>query len=319
MNKNRLIPALLLLLIALVTISSAQTGPDEDNPFSQQQGFNIEEDENESALTPIKITEKSAEKISLPFWREYISWQKSINRTLSAAMLDLHENFSPWKVVLILAVSFFYSMVHTAGPGHGKAILGTYFLTSEKKHTVNDAVKAGVIVSLTHIGTAFILSLIFFLVLNSITEGMQSGAVGEKASFYGGFMVILTGMMILLTQIPAVGKWADSIKLPRCLHGRKNGSLIWFAVLSGIVPCPLAWFVLIFSISYGMYGYGIVAVAAMALGAAVTIGGIGAAVIHGKSKGMKFLSEAQIGNVSGIIRTFGGFVLVFLGSSMSLF
>ncbi len=311
----RSLPFYLLCFCTLFLFFTPLSAQDDDNPFATEEDAAISVDEGET-VKELTVDENS-ETAELPFWYGYIHWQKKINDKLSDTMLDLKENFSLWKVILIFIISLIYSIVHTAGPGHGKTIIGTFFLTSDKKYRKSDAAMAGLIVSLTHIGTAFLLSFIFYIILKSMTAGSQSGDMSSNAKYFGGIMVIITGLVILISSHPAVKKMFESFedKIPDFF--KKKGTLVWFAILSGIVPCPLAWFVLLFSISYGIYGYGILSVVAMAIGAAITVGTTGALILHGKEKALSFMSLDKLTRVSAVLRFFGGCILIMLGLSMS--
>ncbi|MGM0461669.1 MAG: nickel/cobalt transporter [Fibrobacterota bacterium] len=296
-----------------------------DNPFvdqstETQQSSDAPSQSSESEEEVLVFAEEDPRNTeqSLPFWYGYVQWQRQVNDRLSEAMMELRENPSFFNIALIFIISLVYSFFHTAGPGHGKAIMAAYFLSSEKRHSSIDAAKAGVIVSMTHIGIAFLLSLIFYMVLRSVTAGAQSDEMGKFARFYGGIAVIITGSLIILSCIPKIKRILQNIEhqLPHSLQS--NGSLVWFSILSGMIPCPLAWFVLIFSISYGIYGYGILSIAAMALGAAMTISLTSFVMITGKNKAADLFSLSRVQSLSAIVRSGGGILLIFLGTGMTL-
>lgn len=303
-------------LLLFLLLFSLPLFAEDDNPFATDNDASIETVVDSTEVVSIDST--ATKEKELPFWYGYISFQKDVNKKLSDEMSALKKDFSLPKIAILLLVSLFYSILHTAGPGHGKAVLGSYFLSSNKKHTKLDAAKAGIIVSVTHIGTAFILSFFLFIVIKSFTQGAQQDNIGAMARGVGGVMIILTGIFLLFTSNPKFHEKLELLehKLPK--RFTKNGSLVWFSVLSGIVPCPLAWFVLIFSISYDMYIYGILSVIAMAIGAAITVGSTGALVLHSKEKAFSFLSPGKAKVAAVVMRVCSGCILITLGSMMSI-
>ncbi len=250
---------------------------------------------------------------SPPFWYPIVIWQKRINDSLSRTLRSLKEEFSFVNVALVFVVSLVYSLVHTAGPGHGKLILGTYFLTSDRRFRSSDAAVAGGIVSVTHIGTAFVLSLILWLALNTLSMASQRD-MATIARRIGGVLVILTG--IAMAIVTFFGDKLERVTNAAISSRFKGLPLYGIAVLSGIVPCPLAWFVLVFTMSYGIYGYGVLSIVGMAIGAAITVGGSGLLVLAAKSKAMSVIETGVAKRIAYGLRFAGGFVLIVLGSIM---
>lgn len=287
-----------LVLIALLTGLCASQNPFMDGGVST----------GDTTETAVEDT-----RANPPFWYPLVVWQKQINDTLSSALQDLREGFSLSKVLLVFGVSLLYSLVHTAGPGHGKLLLGTYFLTSDVQRRKSDAAIAGGVVSLTHIGTAVLLSLFLWLVLHTLSMSSQREmAAGARRA--GGVLVLLTGLaMVLVTAFKGrVERLFNQTVQRRAQHL----SLYGVAMLSGIVPCPLAWFVLVFSISYGIYAYGIVSVIAMAIGAAITVGSTGFVVLVAKERALGFLKRDTMEKLAGVLRYAGGIVLLAIGVVM---
>jgi len=248
-----------------------------------------------------------------PFWYPIVIWQKRINDRLATALRSLHDGFSLVQTTAIFFISLVYSLIHTAGPGHGKLILGTYFLTSNRRLRAGDAAVAGGIVSLTHIGTAFLLSLILWLALNTLSMASQRD-MATVARRVGGVLVIVTGTATAFVTLfqNRIERFAKQTVVTRFT----GLSLYGVAVLSGIVPCPLAWFVLVFTMSYGIYAYGILSIVGMAVGAAITVGGTGLIVLLAKQKAMNSLNVGVAQKIASVLRVAGGFVLIVLGSIM---
>ncbi|MBN1129930.1 MAG: hypothetical protein JXA71_13135 [Chitinispirillaceae bacterium] len=248
-----------------------------------------------------------------PFWYPLVVWQREMNEKLSATMKSLKEDFSVWRVLVIFLISLVYALGHTAGPGHGKVLLGTFFLTSDIKRRRRDALTAGMIVSLTHIGMAFLLSLILYLVLHSLSMGSQRD-MAELSKRIGGVFVILTGLALMFITLFRNKISFLSLEKKRAEFDRY--SLYTIAVLAGIVPCPLAWFVLVFSISFNMYLYGIISVLGMAIGAALTVAIASYLSIIGRDKAMGMISAEKMTTIGLWLRFAGGCILVGIGAVM---
>ncbi len=260
-------------------------------------------------------SQSEPKKIEPPFWYPIVVWQKAINDMLATSLEELKEGFSLFKVLIIFVISLLYAVIHTAGPGHGKLILGTYFLTSDQKRKKSDAAVAGIIVSLTHIGMAFTLSLILYFFLNTLSMSSQRDMASLSRNV-GGFFIMLTGILIIFITIFRNKIKLFTFKTTKDEKRMKNMSLYSIAVLSGIVPCPLAWFVLVFSISYGIYGYGILSIAGMAMGAAFTVGGIGWLVLVGREKALRLFRKETTERFAYNLRFLGGVILMIFGLIM---
>ncbi|MDT8896024.1 nickel/cobalt transporter [Halomonas sp. I1] len=60
---------------------------------------------------------------------QLVTWQRDLHRALTLSLSELSGAPSARTWGLLLALSFGYGVFHAAGPGHGKAVLGTYLLT----------------------------------------------------------------------------------------------------------------------------------------------------------------------------------------------
>ena len=288
------------------------------NPFSDNEEIVVEKLKTGSTQNSgIKPDDRIMKKP--PFWYKYnfgkryvTDLQKKLNILVSDLVSDYKSDMTIFKAFLVFFVSFIYSILHSAGPGHGKLILGTYFLTSDQKRKKMDAAIAGIIVSVTHNGMAVLLSGVLYLFIRSFGDQRH---MQEVAKQIGGFFVILTGIAIMATtifknKIHLFGDDKNAEKL-------KNYPLYFIAMLSGIVPCPLAWTVLVMCITLGLYGLGLISVLGMALGAGLTVGTTGLIIITGKDKLFSFVNRGKAEKVAYIVRFFGGVFLVLFGYLMT--
>ena len=57
-------------------------------------------------------------------------YQRRIQQTLSGSLRDIKAGSGSWALWTLATVCFGYGVVHTLGPGHGKAVVVAYFLDS---------------------------------------------------------------------------------------------------------------------------------------------------------------------------------------------
>lgn len=74
-----------------------------------------------------------------PFFLWVASYQTAFYKVLSDTLAALKEN--PWGIWLLIGVSFAYGVFHAAGPGHGKAVITSYLLSS------GESFRRGVLIS----------------------------------------------------------------------------------------------------------------------------------------------------------------------------
>src|SRR5262245_18291780 len=59
-------------------------------------------------------------------------YQRRIQQSLSTSLQDIRSGEGAPALWALLAVCFGYGVVHTLGPGHGKAVVVAYFLDSTR-------------------------------------------------------------------------------------------------------------------------------------------------------------------------------------------
>ncbi len=121
----------------------------------------------ENPLTGEKLTKTQSsllQKSSL--WHTIAGWQKEMNSKLNHILKDMKHGFKLKYFLILISVSFLFGVLHAIGPGHGKMIVGAYFL-KEKSSPIN-ALKLGSIIAVTHSGLAILLGIIFGIIVKSM-------------------------------------------------------------------------------------------------------------------------------------------------------
>lgn len=152
----------------------------------------------------------------------------------------------------LVGTAFGFGMLHALLPGHGKAVLASYYAGDGR---LLGAVASSVILILTHVGTAVAIVLGGFAVLQR-TIGGAGRAPGLE---YASQMLIV-----------AIGLWL----LWRAFHPlahRNRRSAAALAVVTGLVPCPLRTFIMTYAVVHGATGPGLMLSATFAAGMIVTV------------------------------------------------
>ncbi|HOO70139.1 MAG TPA: hypothetical protein PK926_00135 [Spirochaetota bacterium] len=73
--------------------------------------------------------------------------QKEINASLALSIKKIEQG-SHAEIMLFVFFSFLYGIIHSLGPGHGKSLISSYFLTEEAR--IRKALVAGPMIALLH-------------------------------------------------------------------------------------------------------------------------------------------------------------------------
>ena len=187
-------------------------------------------------------------------------WQYELNKMVSSAIRDYSDNQSYYAIGVILTISFVYGLIHAAGPGHGKALVGAYFINN--KGSYKKALKIGYMISIIHAISALILTFgIYFLIDGIFSRTFHDVShIGMKVS---SILVIFIGFYLIYEAYND----RDLIEQSQT----KQKSDIAVAISAGIVPCPGVMTITLFSISMGYYALGVASAIVMSIGMGLTI------------------------------------------------
>ncbi|MFO7810397.1 MAG: hypothetical protein R6V47_03380 [Candidatus Delongbacteria bacterium] len=237
------------------------------------------------------------------------------DRLLNETIRGLTSDVAFSTLVLLVVISFLYGILHSIGPGHGKALVASFFL--KEKHRLKRAFTLAGIVALVHTGSAIILSILLYFVLTGV-KGMfrirlQSYFIGAS-----GILITTIGLLFLFFKIYSKGKKKEEGKIE--LSGKSN--LILVGAAAGIVPCPVASMLMLLTLSHGIVHIGLLAVAGISAGMFFLLSLIGLLTIKSRD-GIMALSEKKFKRsetVSTVIEyvSVGLIILIGLGMSSSL-
>jgi nickel/cobalt transporter (NicO) family protein len=209
------------------------------------------------------------------------SYQRRIQQTLSTSLQDIRSGQGSLALWGLIAVCFGYGVVHTLGPGHGKAVVVAYFLDSTRPHAWIEGLFAGGWIAFTHTLAALLLA----VGLKAFATVGLLGAVREVRN-----VEIVSYVLILLIGLWRL--WAGvSGRLHEHFHGdhthddhhhrhepaRRTLAGWLLLTAAGIAPCAGALVIILLSMALGVLWAGVVGVIAIALGMALTLAAVGIA------------------------------------------
>ena len=221
-------------------------------------------------------------------------YQRRINQVLSTSLRDVQSGTGSLALWTLVTVCFGYGVVHTLGPGHGKAVVVAYFLDSTRPRAWIEGILAGGWIAFTHTLAALLLAGALKL---SSTVGLF-GAMREvrNVEIVSYTLILLVGLWRLWAGI--TGRvhehWhGDHDHAHDHAHGHGHGhghehhhaheppqrTIAGWLLLTaaGIAPCAGALVIILLSIALDVLWAGVVGVIAIAIGMAVTLAAIGMA------------------------------------------
>ncbi len=215
-------------------------------------------------------------------------YQRRIQQVLSTSLRDIQSGSGSLALWTLATVCFGYGVVHTLGPGHGKAVVVAYFLDSTKPRAWIEGIFAGAWIAFTHTLAALLLA-------GALKLFYSVGLLGALREVRN--VEIVSYVLILL-----VGFWRLWAGITGRLHEHDHGDghdhehhhghahhdhdhhaprrtiAGWLMLTAaGIAPCAGALVVILLSAALGVLWAGVIGVVAIALGMAITLAAIGMA------------------------------------------
>jgi len=225
-------------------------------------------------------------------------YQRRINQVLSTSLRDVQSGTGSLALWTLVTVCFGYGVVHTLGPGHGKAVVVAYFLDSTRPRAWIEGIFAGGWIAFTHTLAALLLAGALKL---SSTVGLF-GAMREvrNVEIVSYTLILLVGLWRLWAGITGRvhehwhgdhdhghdhahdhghGHRHDHGHHHHHDHEAPQRTIAGWLLLTaaGIAPCAGALVIILLSIALDVLWAGVVGVIAIAIGMAVTLAAIGMA------------------------------------------
>jgi ABC-type nickel/cobalt efflux system permease component RcnA len=247
-----------------------------------------------------------------------------------------HKQLSPLWVMFALVLAMFYGAGHALTPGHGKTIVAAYLVGS--RGTVWHAIYLGLIVTLTHMGSVFIVGLVALQLESSLLQGNLI-PVMEGIS---GLIIIGMGLYLFLSRYRNLVRVNTLVSLgvddASSYHEHSHthddnhhhdhfhtheipaGAGLWdllvLGISGGMVPCPTAIVVLMVAIGLGRTAFGLLLIAAFSVGLATVLIIVGILMVTAKHLLERFTYS---GHAIRVLPVFSGVLITCIGMWLTVY
>jgi len=203
--------------------------------------------------------------IKSKFFVKIIFWQQQLREKMSNLIRETKTKRSLLPLFILIASAFAYGVIHSAGPGHGKAVALSYILSC--KPSFSQSLIFGNLVALTHgfSGIFFVLT-VKYLLQTSISASLETMTSITQIISYS--LIACLGSIIFFRSIY---KWIKHKSAHHDTHTKLFANPVITAVAVGIIPCPGVVMVMLFAISMDLTWLGILLGITISLGMASTI------------------------------------------------
>lgn len=270
---------------------------------------------SENPFMSTKSVEKPEKVLHYPaFIQKFIqkigALQRRLNRRMTELGHELKKGDNPRPLIVLVFLALIYGIIHALGPGHGKTVSGSYFLS--RKATVRNGIFLGFLIAVIHAVSAVTIVLVLYFILKR-GIGASLEHYSRIVKLVSAIAIMMIGVFLLIRRIFRKRKRsAEGAEQKRGLF------LIAFAV--GIVPCPGAVLILLFSMNLNIIGYGIILAFVMSIGMALTISVVCCAVIVAKrgifraADGSSAVAEGKAGAIGlSAVEIFGAIIVIAFG------
>jgi nickel/cobalt exporter len=216
--------------------------------------------------------------------RALLTFQREANRLIAQHMRAIREGDSSMPLVIGAGLAFLYGVLHALGPGHGKLVVVSYFLSREAR--VGRGLLMGLQIAIFHVISAIVVVALADLLLRRAFGGAPAEVAGVRLFSYG--LIALIGAVMLAQAFRRSRQRRAGIEVADACCGAHAGhhhhgpgemrERVQQGGLSlgvGLVPCTGAVLILLYAMANDILFAGVLLAVAIAAGMAITMGGLG--------------------------------------------
>jgi nickel/cobalt transporter (NicO) family protein len=284
MARALLAVAIVLALTLGLGSSEARANPFTGQPAAPESDSRAAEGEAAGPRQPAKVEGAWAPVAAVG--RALLAFQRETNRLIASRMRSIRDGETSLPLLIGAGLAFLYGVVHALGPGHGKLVVVSYFLSREAQ--IGRGLLMGLQIAVFHVISALVVVALADLLLRKAFGGPPAEAAGVRVASYG--LIALIGMVMTGQALRRsyLRRHGVQVNHACCGHERERiahdpahageGRRIEQGALSlgvGLVPCTGAVLILLYAMANDILFAGMMLVAAIAAGMAITMGALG--------------------------------------------
>lgn len=256
-----------------------------------------------------------------------VAAQRRFHQALTAEVTALKQGGGIGAMLMLIGIGFLYGVFHAAGPGHGKAVVISYFLAAEAP--LRRGLLAGAMVAFGHTASAVAIVLVLTLLFGASQMSVIEQARWVELASY----LAITGIGLWMLWGHLTGRAVDCCDHHHHHHHEPAGQhhdhdhhghdhhhrapaeraavagLTGLFASVGLVPCTGAMILLLFTLANGLLLAGLLATLAIGLGMAATLTVLGLAAIllrRGIAGGDRPRLQRALGIAASVVVTLVG-------------
>ncbi|HZA68035.1 MAG TPA: hypothetical protein VE592_13865 [Geminicoccaceae bacterium] len=215
--------------------------------------------------------------------RALLTFQREANRTIASQMRAIRAGDTSVPLLIGIGLAFIYGVVHALGPGHGKLVVVSYFLSREAR--IGRGLLMGLQIATFHVLSAMVVVALADLLLRQAFGGPPAEVAGLRLASYG--LIGLIGVVMLFQAVRRSRLRRAGVEVSHACCGHapadhqapggaperaEQGAL---SLGVGLVPCTGAVLILLYAMANDILFAGMLLVTAIAAGMAITMGALG--------------------------------------------
>jgi nickel/cobalt transporter (NicO) family protein len=305
----------LMLLVGLGLIASVAANPFDGRPAPSSDAPLNQPDEAHRAAGPLAI-----------IGRALLTFQREVNRLIAQHMRAIREGEGSIPLLIGIGLAFLYGVIHTLGPGHGKLVVVSYFLSREAR--IGRGLLMGLQIAIFHVISAIVVVALADLLLRRAFGGAPAEVAGVRLFSYG--LIASIGAVMLAQAIRrSQQRRAGIVVADGCCGGHvghdhgpagearnqiQQGGL---SLGVGLVPCTGAVLILLYAVANDILFAGVLLAVAIAAGMAITMGGLGIlAVVARQAVASRIEARTKGGRLAAVSDYGGALAIMAIGAGL---